>query len=141
MNYLYKGNIKVAIIFLCMLLLIVSINRLFYALEYSYFYVNLDNIFYLKKGDKVFLSGVPIGFIDNISIKQSDGRSSARLKVLIKNSVKLAMDSEVRIKNSGIMNSYLDIEMGIEEEYISEGATIYSPYSGITIMKVLNFIK
>ncbi len=141
MNYLYKGNIKFSIIFLVMICGIVLVNRFFYTLEYSYFYVNLDNIFYLKKGDKVYLSGVPIGFIDKISIKQNQGRSFANLKILIKNSVKLTTDSEIKIKNSGIMDSYLDIEMGIDDEYISKGSIIYSPYSGISLMKILDFIN
>ncbi len=141
MSYLYKGNIRVALIFLFLIFGVVSINRLFYVFEYSHFYVNLDNVFYLKKGDKVYLSGVPVGFIDNITIKKQNGHNFAMLKVLIKNSIKLTTDTEVRIKNSGLMDSYLDFEMGTDEEYIKQGSVIYSPYSGITIMKILDFVK
>jgi len=85
-------------------------------------YADFNNISGLKTGDQVQLSGVQVGKVVGIGIK--DFR--ARVALRVNNYVQVDDDAIAAIKTSGIIgDKYVSLQLGASDHYLKDGGIIH----------------
>ena len=93
-------------------------------------YANFDNISGLKTGDQVQLSGVQIGKVVHIGIK--DYRAQIALRV--NEGVQIDADAIAAIKTSGIIgDKYVSIALGASDQDLKDGDIIHKTQSAFVL--------
>ncbi|HZC46431.1 MAG TPA: outer membrane lipid asymmetry maintenance protein MlaD [Candidatus Acidoferrum sp.] len=93
-------------------------------------YANFDNISGLKTGDQVQLSGVQIGKVVHIGIK--DYRAQIALRV--NEGVQVDADAIAAIKTSGIIgDKYVSIALGASDQDLKDGDIIHKTQSAFVL--------
>ena len=93
-------------------------------------YASFDNISGLKTGDQVQLSGVQIGKITQIELKNM----RARVAMRVDDGVPIDKDAIVSIKTSGIIgDKFLSIALGPSDLILKDGDTIRQTESAFVL--------
>lgn len=93
-------------------------------------YARFDNISGLKVGDQVQLSGVQIGKVVDIGIKDNQALVAMR----INQGVKIDDQAIAAIKTSGIIgDKYVSIQLGPGDRYLADGDTIRQTQSAFVL--------
>ena len=93
-------------------------------------YARFDNISGLKVGDQVQLSGVQIGKVVDIGIKDNQALVAMR----INQGVKIDDEAIAAIKTSGIIgDKYVSIQLGPGDRYLADGDTIRQTQSAFVL--------
>jgi phospholipid/cholesterol/gamma-HCH transport system substrate-binding protein len=95
-----------------------------------------ENIDGIAIGSDVKISGVKVGTVEEQFLDEKDFR--AALKLNIKNSVKLPLDSSAKIASEGLLGSkYLAITPGGDEENLQDGGEIQFTQSSVNLEDLL----
>jgi phospholipid/cholesterol/gamma-HCH transport system substrate-binding protein len=93
-------------------------------------YANFDNITGLKPGDSVDISGVKVGKVDQIGLK--DFR--ARVKMSINQGIEVDRDAIAGIKTEGLLgNRYIAIALGPSDKTLRANDTIRQTESAFVL--------
>jgi phospholipid/cholesterol/gamma-HCH transport system substrate-binding protein len=93
-------------------------------------YASFDNISGLKTNDQVQLSGVQIGKVAHIGIK--DYRALVALR--INEGAQIDKDAIAAIKTSGIIgDKYVSIQLGPSDQYLHDGDTLRQTQSAFVL--------
>jgi phospholipid/cholesterol/gamma-HCH transport system substrate-binding protein len=93
-------------------------------------YASFDNISGLKTGDQVQLSGVQVGKVMRIGLK--DFRAQVALR--INDGVEIDQDAIAAIKTSGIIgDKYVSIQLGPSDHFLKNGDTIRQTESAFVL--------
>lgn len=105
--------------------------------EKGYFVIaKFENIDGISVGSDVKISGVKVGTVEDQLLDEKDFR--AALKLNIKNSVKLPLDSSAKISSEGLLGSkYLAITPGGDEENLQNGGEIQFTQSSVNLEDLL----
>ena len=83
---------------------------------------NFDNIEGINVGSDVKISGVKVGSVVDIKLDQN---FQANVKIKLPNDLKIPVDSIFKISTSGLIGAkFINIKIGAEEEYFSNGNTV-----------------
>jgi len=93
-------------------------------------YASFDNISGLKTGDQVQLSGVQVGKVVQIGLK--DYR--AKVAIRVDDGVEIDADAIAAVKTSGrIGDKYVSIQLGPSDRYLRNGDTIRQTQSAFVL--------
>ena len=93
----------------------------------------------LNIGDKVMISGINVGFVDNIILD----KNYPKISMLVNENLKISRDSSISIQTDGLFGSkFLVIEIGGEEEYLKSNDSFSYVEDSILLQDLLdNIIK
>lgn len=95
-------------------------------------YANFQNIEGITKGSDVKISGIKIGYVENIEIDPDTYDASVNL--FIRNDISIPVDSRAIITTSGFIGSkYVNISPGGSEYYFLPGSRIAFTQSALNI--------
>ena len=93
----------------------------------------------LNIGDKVMISGINVGFVNNIILD----KNYPKISMLVNENLKISRDSSISIQTDGLFGSkFLVIEIGGEEEYFKSNDSFSYVEDSILLQDLLdNIIK
>ena len=93
----------------------------------------------LSVGDNVMISGISVGFVNDIVLDNS----YPKISMMVKENLKITRDSSISIQTDGLFGpKFLVIEMGGEEEYLKSNDSFSFVEDSILIQDLLdNIIK
>lgn len=105
-------------------------------------YYNLSaefgNIGDLVERAPITISGVKVGYVDNIELNPQTYNAVVKMKILDKY-MDIPVDSRAEIYSSGIIgNNYVNISPGFAEKYLSDGGLISYTREAIIIQQLVN---
>lgn len=90
----------------------------------------------IETGSDVTISGVKIGVVKDYDLDTTDYR--AVITLLVRENVKLPVDSSIKITSSGLLGSkYLEIAPGSDEEFLSHNDEILFTQSSVSLEELL----
>jgi len=93
-------------------------------------YASFDNISGLKTGDQVQLSGVQVGKVSQIGLKDM----RARVAMRVDDGVQIDADAIAAIKTSGIIgDKYVTVQLGPSDKLLKDGDTIRQTQSAFVL--------
>lgn len=106
--------------------------------EESYFLnASFQNIDGLVEGNDVKLSGIKIGYIDNLTLENDTYFALARLK--IKKGISIPSDSKAIVSTTGLIGSkYIRINPGTADDNLQENGKIKFTQSSINIEDLIS---
>ena len=93
----------------------------------------------LNVGANVMISGINVGFVENISLENS----YPKITMMVNKNLKISNDSSISIQTDGLFGSkFLVIEIGGEENFLNNGDTFSYTEDSILLQELLdNIIK
>ena len=93
----------------------------------------------LNIGDNVMISGISVGFINDIILENS----YPKISMMVNENLKISRDSSISIQTDGLFGSkFLVIELGGDEEFLYEGDSFSYTEDSILLQDLLeNIIK
>lgn len=87
-------------------------------------YADCDNVDGIISGSDVKIAGVKIGVVDNLILDNQ--KYLAKVKILLKDSVKLPADSNLSIESSGIIGSkFIAVYPGMSDDHLKSEDVVY----------------
>ena len=130
-----KFLIGIMCVFLFFKLIIVEkkINRS----DYTFFNAHFNKVDGLQDGAEIRLSGVKIGVVNDMSLKNN----KPTIKLAVMNSINIPTDSSISIQTDGLFGKkYLTIEPGGSESYLKNGDDLLFTEDSILIQDLLEKI-
>ena len=93
----------------------------------------------LNVGANVMISGINVGFVENISLENS----YPKITMMVNKNLKISNDSSISIQTDGLFGSkFLVIEIGGEENFLNNGDSFSYTEDSILLQELLdNIIK
>lgn len=122
-------DIKVALLAIAAIIMFVlgyqfMSGALFHSSDNNYYAV-FTNVTSLKKSDKVFVNGVQVGIITNISFENNEHPDKIKVQFSVKNDIKIPKNSLIEIISVSLMgNKGLKINFGNSTEIAKNGSSL-----------------
>ena len=102
-------------------------------------FASFNKIDGLNIGDKIMISGISVGFIDDIILD----KNYPKISMMVNENFKISRDSSISIQTDGLFGSkFLVIEIGGEEEYLKSNDSFSYVEDSILLQDLLdNIIK
>lgn len=95
-----------------------------------------DDVSGLSVGSDIKLNGIKVGVVKNLSI---DENYQAKAELLIKDAIKIPVDSSVSVTTDGIMgNKFIAVSAGFSKEKFAPGNEIELTRSSINLEKLID---
>ncbi len=91
----------------------------------------------IKQGDKIYLAGVEVGKVLNLSLKEN---SNVLVKFELNSNIRVTEDSMLFIKSIGLDSTFIGIITGIDSYILKENETIYNTSYAISLNETLDLV-
>ena len=131
----FEAIIGFVILLICSLLIlhIISFSRNAKTNKYNnILYANFNNIDGIKIGSEVKISGISVGYVENMELDPETYQ--VKIKLNVKNDVKVPNDSTIAINSESLLGGkFLSIKIGASEEFLQNGDTFVATQSSINL--------
>ena len=95
-----------------------------------------DDVSGLARGADIKLNGIKVGIVKSLSL---DKNYQAKVELLLRDGVRIPVDSSVAISTDGIMgNKYIAISAGFSEEKLKSNEEIEFTRSAVNLEKLID---
>ncbi len=131
----FEAVVGFVILLICSLMLIhiISFKQIAKNSKYSnILYANFNNIDGIKIGSEVKISGINIGYVENMELNKETYQ--VKVKLSIENDIKIPNDSSISVNSESLLGGkFLSIKTGINEDFLQNGDSFVSTQSSMNI--------